>query len=453
MTVHQITVPYLPGYDFGVGADLASGSPMGKVVDGAATTVQQASGSTVNFQVQRIHSTSELEQTLGVDVQASYGCGSFGASVSARFSFAKNSKVQSSSLFMAVTAQVDLAFLSIDEPVLTANAAGVVDKPDIFATRFGNMFVRGMSRGGLFVGVLRVDTASTEESEQISAELQGSYGVFSADAKTKFESVAKNYHSEVFVQMHHEGGPTDLQITDPTDPLQLLDNANRFLQSFQTSPDVIALPYLVTLDPVTIAQGPIPPNAADIEHAQDVIVFCASRRSVLLDQLNLLEYVADNSGKFDWSGVDASAVRAAAQATQSDLDLIARCASRAMSSPSTAILPADLAVQEGTDFGQAALPNPMPVPKAGTTVTVPDLTSAATWPDCQATLVAAGLTPVLQEAPLPPGPFKVLSVVPPAGTAVAQGSTVTITTNPVAGPNLNDLKMRIFAGIPVAGHA
>jgi len=92
MPLHQITVPYTPGYDFGVGADLASGSPMAKVVDGAATTVQQAGGSVVNFEVQRIHSTSELEQTLGIDVEASYGCASFGAGISARFNYAKKLK-------------------------------------------------------------------------------------------------------------------------------------------------------------------------------------------------------------------------------------------------------------------------------------------------------------------------------------------------------------------------
>jgi len=431
MAIHQITVPYLRGYDFGIGADLASGSPMGKVVDGAATPVQQAVGGTVNFQVQRVHSTSELEQALGVDVDASYGCAAFGAGVSARFSFAKNSKIQSSSLFMSVIAQVNLAFLSIDDPALTADAAPLVDKTDIFTSRFGNMFVRGIIRGGLFVGVLRVDTASAEESEQISGSLKGSYGAFSAEAETKFEDIAKRYHSEIFVQMYHEGGPADLQITDPAKPLQLLENANKFLQSFQASPDQVAVPYGVTLAPVTIARGPLPLNAAETEHAQDVIVFCARRRSVLLDQLNLLEYVTDNSGKYDWSGVDPADVRAAAQATQSDLDLIARCASRAMNSPRTAVMPADLAAEEGTSFGQAALPDPMPVLKAGQTVPVPDVTAKATWTDCQAALVAAGLVPVQQEAPLPPGDFKVLSVTPPAGTPVPEGSPVTVTTNPV----------------------
>jgi len=430
MPLHQITVPYTPGYDFGVGADLASGSPMAKVVDGAATTVQQAGGSVVNFEVQRIHSTSELEQTLGIDVEASYGCASFGAGISARFNYAKNSKVQSSSLFMTVTARIDLAFLSINDPSLTSDAAELIERPDIFAVRFGNMFVRGISRGGVFVGVLRVDTKSAEESQDISSKLQGSYGAFSADAQVKFKSLAKEHQSEVFLQMHHEGGRADLKITDPTDPLQLLNNANLFLQSFQDSPDQVAIPYAATLDPVTIARGPLPPNAADIEHAQDVIIFCARRRSVLLGQLNLLQFITDNSSKYDWSGVDAATVRAAVQSTQADIDFIAHCASRAMNDPAGALLPAVLSAQEGTAFGQTVLPDPMPHPKAGLpTVLVPDLSGFRTWTECQAALTTAGLIVVKQEDLAVTTGFRVLSVSPPTGTGVPEGSTVTVTTS------------------------
>src|SRR6185503_6445007 len=94
MAIHQLTVPYTPGYDFGVGVDLASGSPMGKVVGGEATEVAQAGGAAVDIRIQRIETTSDLEKVLGVDAEASYGCGAFGAGVSARFSFAKNSKIQ-----------------------------------------------------------------------------------------------------------------------------------------------------------------------------------------------------------------------------------------------------------------------------------------------------------------------------------------------------------------------
>ena len=55
----------------------------------------------------------------------------------------------------------------------------------------------------------------------------------------------------------------DLQITDPTVPSQLLDNANRWLRSFQDDPARNAVPYSVTLAPLTIAEGPLPPNTAE----------------------------------------------------------------------------------------------------------------------------------------------------------------------------------------------
>ncbi len=82
---------------------------MGKVVDGPFSGVQDAHAATVRYEITRIHSTSELETKLGIDVEASYGCAAF-AGVSARFSYARDSKIQSSSLFLAITANVELEF-------------------------------------------------------------------------------------------------------------------------------------------------------------------------------------------------------------------------------------------------------------------------------------------------------------------------------------------------------
>src|SRR5438128_11523166 len=113
MSLHQITVPYKNGYDDGVGVDLASGSPMGLVVGGNISGVANAHGGIAGYQITRILSTSELETKLGISADASYGCGAFGAGVSARFSFAQDAKIQNSSLFMAVTANVELEFQSI----------------------------------------------------------------------------------------------------------------------------------------------------------------------------------------------------------------------------------------------------------------------------------------------------------------------------------------------------
>jgi hypothetical protein len=323
--------------------------------------VAQAGGATVDIRIQRIETTSDLEKVLGVDAEASYGCGAFGAGVSARFSFAKNSKIQTSSLFMTVTAKVELAFLSIDDPALSSAAVEIFDRPDVFAEHYGSMFVRGIGRGGLFVGVLRIDTSSSKESEDISAALEGTYGLFSAKATTKFQEVQETHKSEIFIQMYHEGGPVDLTISNPQEPLQLVENASKFLQSFQSTPDQVARPYFVTIAPVTIAQGPPPMNAVDIQHAQDVIVFCAGQRSSMLDQLNLLTYIKDNQSKFDFSnGASVDALVKAVKDVQSDLDLVAACAGNAMDNPSEAKFPVDFAEGRGKSFPLTKMPEPMP---------------------------------------------------------------------------------------------
>lgn len=377
MAIEQVQVPYRNGYDIGIGVDLLSGGPLATAVTGTATGVAGAGGATVNFIVSRIHTTSDLELTLGIDVDASYGSAAFGAGVSNRFSFAHSSKVQSSSLFMTVTVTIELEFLSIDVPVLTPDAATLVDRPDQFESRYGNVFVRGLQRGGIFVGVLRVDTRSSEDTQHISDTLRGSYGLFSAEAKVNFDSVLKKYQSEVFVQMYHEGGPTDLRITDPTDPIQLLTNANTFLQSFTTAPADVAKPYYVTLAPMGIAVGPPPLNAADIQHAQDVLVFCAHRRSVLIDNLNLLEFISDHASRYDYpTGISPAQIQAAGAGFQADIDLIAQTASAAINAPATAMMPVDYAKSHQIIFPQGMLPSVMPVAKP---TTAADLAPVPNW--------------------------------------------------------------------------
>jgi len=365
MAQTQLTVPVRPGYNFGVGADLLSGAPMNKSVNSdVISSVVGAGGSSVNFVVQRIQTTQDLEQALGISAEASYGSPSFGSGVSARFDFAKTAKIQSNSLFMTVTATIKLKVLSIDAPALTDEASRVVDRPDIFAQRFGNVFVRTIERGGIFIGVLRIDTSSSEESESIDAELKGSYGLFSADAKLRFSEIEKKFRSSVFVQMYHEGGPPDLAIRDPTNPLELLTNADLFLSSFATRPEDVAVPYLAILAPVTIATGPFPPNEVDLAHAQDVMRFCATRRSVLLDQLNLLQLFVDRPSRFDFSnGASLAEIRIAADNTQLDLDLIKSCASAAIDSPRGALFPADFAQAAQKVFPAAVLPKVLPVGK------------------------------------------------------------------------------------------
>src|SRR6266545_4623208 len=114
VAMQQIRVPHVRGYDFGVGADRLSGSAMNQVVKPTPSEPMLAGGGTQSFDVSRVSSTRDLQQRLGIDLEASYGCASFGAGASGRFSYMQTSEVHSSSLFMTVAATMHHADLSID---------------------------------------------------------------------------------------------------------------------------------------------------------------------------------------------------------------------------------------------------------------------------------------------------------------------------------------------------
>jgi len=357
----ELKLPHHETFKFGMGIDRLSGTTLNLAVKADADEPDYAQGAVMKFDVSRISSTHDLQQQLGIDVEASYGCATFGAGVSARFSFSQQSSVHSSSLFMTVTATVDAADMSIGEVVLTDEAAQMVDNPDAFTARYGDTFLRAVKRGGLFVGLLRIETFDDKEAESVSAELQGSYGLFSADAKTNFQKVTSDHQVKVFCSLYSEGGPP-LQIKDPTDPAELLEHANAW-STAMAEPKKYARPYEWTASPLSIAEGPLPPNAADIEHAQDVLKFCATERAAMLDQLNELNWFTGHADMYDWSGADQGATTESARKTQTDLDTIAACASHAINHPGDVKMPADFAAT--LPAGSYPLSRPLPpAPKA-----------------------------------------------------------------------------------------
>jgi hypothetical protein len=365
MTITSKMVPYVKSYDYGIGAHLATGSPMNKVVDGVVSGVQDAMGAAKEFEIQQITSTSALESALGIDAEASYGIGAFG-SVNARFNFAKRAKIQNSSLFLAIIATVKLEYRSIDEPTLTSAAREIFGNSELFATRYGTMFVRGIDRGGLFIGLISIDTSSAEEAQTISGKLSGAYGLFSAEAKMKLQQLEQQYQSAISIMVYHEGGPVDLHMDDIQNPMQLYDIFTEWLKAFQVDPERNAMPYNVQLAPIAIANGPIPPNMADLQEAQDVLVICAKERSAKLDGLNLMNYIIENPARYNFPApTTLNDIVKASNGYQADLDLVAAAASQAINDPAKAVFPAVYAEKEGKTYPQGIPPTPMPTLKQG----------------------------------------------------------------------------------------
>ncbi|WP_062356714.1 PASTA domain-containing protein [Herbidospora yilanensis] len=432
MGLLNITVPNIRAYDFGVGVDRLSGAPMTRAVTATQTPPEASAGRTMSFEVTRIESSEELERKLGIDIEASAGCASFGAGASARFSFMKDSKVHSSCLFMTITSVVRLADLSIDQPTLTSEAAAATARPDVFRARYGDMFCRACARGGIFVGVLRIDTRDSSEATTLSAELSGSYGLFSSEAKVSFNETLAKHQAQSFYRLYTEGGP-QLNIRNPFDPAELLELANLWQKGMQDDPNC-SVPYEWTLSALTIAEGPMPLNAAQLQQAQDVLQFCARERTDLLDRLNACEWVNDHADRYDWTGgITQDQLRQVSQAAQVDLDLVAQCASAAIDDPGGATMPAEFAASRSKVYPSAAvvaLPQPKPGTPRERQIELPDMVGKS-FATARALLAQRGLqsqysapTEITQNGQVLVG--SIVGMDPPAKSMVAASTVVTL---------------------------
>ncbi len=122
----------------------------------------------------------------------------------------------------------------------------------------------------------------------------------------------------------------------------------------------------MTLAPIAIANGPIPPNAADIQHAQDVLVICAKERSKILDGLNLMEFISQNPSRYDFVAPTTPAdIVKAFVGYQDDLDLVGKAASHAIDNIKNAVTPPVFAANNGTLYPRGIPPMPMPTMQKG----------------------------------------------------------------------------------------
>jgi hypothetical protein len=283
-----------------------------------------------------------------------------------------------------------------------------------------------MQSGGQFFGVIRVDTRSEESRERISASISGSYGAFSAEVGTTFSSQVREESASVEVFAFWEGGRVTAK---PTTPVELIEAAREWSATVAGH----QRPYFVTLAPYVLAMGPEPPNEADLAHQRDVLVRCAKLRSQSLDKMNLLEYMLDprHIREFDITPPPAGPdLRAILAGVALDLDLIADAASFAINDPKNALFPETYAREKRglASYALTDLPDPLPA-HVGPSVAVPDFIAVGDQPGAERLAAEKGVTLSWTHEPAADGVlWHIVRQDPPAGTPVARGAEVQLTS-------------------------
>jgi hypothetical protein len=327
-------VPYRRGMDYGIGLDSPSGDARNAGVLGDVTSIPNASGNIVSYNLTQVTSDEDLQTSLGVSASASAGIGCFSASAS--MDFAQKCHVHSNSVFLLASVDVNLAFAQIRTPKIAPEAAAKL--ADGSTTRFqemyGDIFVRGMQTGGRFFAVVEVFTSSKTEQESLSLSLKGSYGPFSAKGSFSSEFSQAISNKSLKIMVHHEGGVV------PREPTSLEDVQN-IAATFAATVEGHAVPYAVLLDKYSILDLPNPPNYVDLQNQMDVLAFCAKQRNSIWTAFNNLNYIFDNIGQFAVGPgeYDKALLVAYRQALETDLASVTKAASHALDHPRDAALP------------------------------------------------------------------------------------------------------------------
>ncbi len=420
----NVDVPYQNGYDCGIGVNSASGKSRQKGVTGDVSPVETGSGGSGNFYLFKIEKTGELEEHLGISAEASAGVGLFSAS--ARFNYAKNSKVQSKSIFLLLVGAKTMGFQQIDKPVLDAEAAALVEngKSDLFFQRYGDCFVRGIQSGGQFFGLIKIDVTSKEDREKIDTSLGGSYGLFSAKVQTNMESALKETKARTSASIYYEGGDVQTAVQSPEDMLKAF---GEWSKSVMSAPK----PYSVQLVPWIIANGPLPPNAADLQTQKDVLMSCARLRSHTMDDMNLLEYILrpQNQSEFQFEPGELETLTKAFAGIQDDYNVIQRAASHALENAANALEPVPFAHQILNRPEYA--PTSFTIPKSADTTKIkaPDFSSVKTWSEMQELAKTSDVVVRYETVNRNEKTYSFISQDHPAGTPVVPKQPILVTGN------------------------
>lgn len=286
-------VDYQLGFGYGVGVDSLTGAIRGDaVICTPPVKVPGAEGQQWILRLDQIEASEDLYHALGLSAELNVSWGLFTGS--GKFTFAENTRVSSYSLFLLVSMAVRNGFQQMREVQFTESAASLLQQGQlaVFRQRFGDTFVRGLLTGGEYYAVLEIKTRSSEEKQEMSAELAASYGEF-VDAKGKFAEAlsTKLQNKQVSIRAFANGG-------DEAVPQTLEEVIQKAVQFPATVAGKRSVPYVALLVDYQTLDIAGTPTWIDTLNAKETLMALASAQQFIRQKISDIDYILQNQGEF-----------------------------------------------------------------------------------------------------------------------------------------------------------
>lgn len=254
-----------------------------------------ASGQAVLSRVEMISEFKQIQERLGISVEAD-GRYAF-VKASAKAQFLETSKFDSSSTFIFARCIVQNPVISAARFDLTQEVKELLEtqnRLDAFKEAYGDYFARSLYTGGEFFCVIRIHSVSSEVQKEISANVQASLSglIASASVKTSIESMNKSSSTRVsFVATMYQTGGSGAEIKSTLDFAEVKQRIDEFPGMVKANP----FPFKVELaaySTIYIAL-PTPEELASLDFAyrdaNDRKLYYIERRNDLLLALENIE--------------------------------------------------------------------------------------------------------------------------------------------------------------------
>jgi len=193
---------------------------------------QPEGGQVIDYTLKQVKSIMQLTEELDISAEASFRNLAFNGS--AKFKYIRSHNLDTYSLYFLIHVKVKNRE-KILEPgfKLSEEALELLDKNiNLFHKAYGDTFIRGMTTGGEYIGIIRIETRSEEDKKKVSAELN--IGGIGWDGKAKFIEKLKKVQEDhtIFVKNIIIGG-VDLEAT--SDPIKMIEDAQKFSEQARKS--------------------------------------------------------------------------------------------------------------------------------------------------------------------------------------------------------------------------
>ncbi|WP_437476292.1 hypothetical protein WME75_26060 [Sorangium sp. So ce1014] len=190
----------------GKGYDAIQDQVKGECVEyRSADPIEGATGQKVIFSLDLVESSKEISRKLGVSAGASarFGLGS----VDVKAQYVEEHQVSQNNIYAFVSVRILNPASAVKGARLSDSARSTLAvNPERFRERCGDKFIAATQNGGVFYGILEVETSNEQEKQSIAIAISGASLTFSASGSVNNDFRKAISNKQVHVWTYQEGG-------------------------------------------------------------------------------------------------------------------------------------------------------------------------------------------------------------------------------------------------------